>query len=138
MPYDIGLDPDTGDLPTISSLISGIDLVAQRVRIRLGLIKGDSVRDKSLGLPWVDWMSTKPVRLRDIETQTRLAVESVPGVVRTENWTATHDPQTRSVTLSGQVFSTFGEIDVDALAEAREGNLSFKANFWGPQGAILP
>lgn len=137
MQYGVLIDPTTGDLPVTSKLGSGIALVAQRIRFRLALNRGDVIRDASLGLPWVEWLSSKPVRLSEIEGLTRKAVEGVPGVTRVEGWSASHDPTTRTVSIGGQVFTTDGEIDVADFTVAGGGeNLSFMANFWGGAGPI--
>ena len=137
MDYGILLDPNTGDLPVVAVLGSGIALIAQRVRFRLALNRGDTIRNASLGLPWVDWLSAKPVRLTEIENLTRQAVEGVPGVTRVENWSASFEASTKAVTITGQVYTSDGEIDVRALTVAGVGgNLSFMANFWGGSGPI--
>lgn len=139
MAFDIGLDPATGDLPPISKMITGSDLVAQRLKVRLGVLLGEVLHDTTLGLPWLEWLTTKPIRLNDIATQTRLVAEGTPGVVRVERWEVTHDAATRTVTINGQAVTDEQEIAIRDLTIATEGgNLSFAANFFGGVGPILP
>jgi hypothetical protein len=100
---DAYLDPLTGDLSTIPRLVTGIDLVAQRIKRRLQRGTGEFFVDPSLGLPLIEWRQQKPPQVALILARLQAEIRLVPGVVSTQNFQGTHDPLQRSLTISGDV-----------------------------------
>lgn len=88
MGTDIKLDPDSLDLPPYSSQVDGLDLLQQRLRIRLSLHRGEILSDASKGLPWLSWLQTRPVPLAIIRAAVRREVAACPGVARVDDVTA--------------------------------------------------
>jgi hypothetical protein len=104
MPQQIDalLDAD-GDLPVVSGLVTGIDLVAQRIRLRLLRGQGEWFVDPSKGLPLLEWRQQKPPQVSQILVSLQQEIRLIPGVVSTSNFQGTHDPLTRRLTISGDV-----------------------------------
>lgn len=133
MATDILLDPATNDLPTISRLGTGLDLIRQRIGMRVGLHKGEVLTDASLGLPWAVWLSTKAPPTAAILAGVRRAVEGVPGVLRVENMEAAFTPATRTLTVTGNVTTSQGVLQISVGATSA-GNISFTAMVHRQQG----
>lgn len=102
MAFDLLLD-DSGDIATPARTATGLALIKQRIHRRLRTIEGDWFLDPTKGLPYLDWIATKPPPVASISAETRQAVADVPGVVRVEEWDATHDPETRTIAITGVV-----------------------------------
>lgn len=100
MPMDLGLDSD-GDLPLYGRPIMGAEQVAQRVRIRLSTHLGEDLRDASVGLPIVAWLTTKPVAVDAIVARVRREVLETGGVVSVSGWTGSLNRSTGALTVSG-------------------------------------
>lgn len=124
------------DLPARTRLVSGLDLVAQRIRMRLALHQGDVLRDVSIGFPWADWLSTKPVPLATIQAQVRRQLALIPGVSQVANVQASAAGGT--ITLSADVSTEEGSVSILAsIADPGTRTMSFTANFWGRSGSVL-
>lgn len=103
MPFDLLLD-DSGDISTPARTATGTALIRQRIRRRLRTLTGDWFLDPSVGLPYLDWIATKPPPVAQISAATREAVLAVPGVLRVDGWGAVHDADARTVRISGVVY----------------------------------
>ncbi|NOT72467.1 MAG: hypothetical protein HOP09_14695 [Hyphomicrobium sp.] len=104
MQIDAYIDPLTGDLPIRGRLTSGSELIKQRITVRLRRGTGEYLLDpNNVGLPLIEWMDTKPPPLAQIMSRLQAEMRSVPGVVATGGWTASHDPLTGRVTCNGDV-----------------------------------
>lgn len=79
MPHDMELID--GDLPSHPRLISGVELIAQRIRIRLQIHRGEWLLNRRLGLPYLRWRGEKPPRVQSIGSRVREAVRTTPGVL---------------------------------------------------------
>lgn len=91
-----------GDLTPRGRLVAGDDAVLQRVRLRLGLFVGEWVLDQTVGLPWLEWMSTKSAnRVQEVGAVLQATIETTPGVRRVLDWSGTYDPATRTATYAG-------------------------------------
>jgi len=124
------------DYPDRRRFVSGIDLVAQRVRLRLATHKGEILRDASVGLPWVEWLSTKPVPLASVRSGVRRQVALVAGVTSVTNVQASASGGTLSVSLD--VTSDEGTVSIQAsITDEGTRTMSFTANFWGRAGSVL-
>ena len=100
--FDIQLDAD-GDWPLFPIHVTGTLLVLQRVKIRLATFLGEWLLDASTGLDILRWMGEKPFDIDRAGAEVRLAIETTPGVVRTESFTATFDGPNRSALFTGRV-----------------------------------
>lgn len=109
MAIDLGLD-DSGDLPLFARTISGAELVAQRIRVRLGTHRGEDPRDSSRGLPWVDWLQQRPPQVDSIVAAVRREVLATDGVVRVLNWTGSFSRTTGVITISGEAVVSSGRV----------------------------
>jgi len=132
---DIALGPD-GDLTNPARLMVGQDLVAQRIGLRLGLHEGDVLRSTSIGLPWGDWLSTKPPPISRIRARVRREVAAVPGVVSVSSVTVEQDGATLGIEVDCSTAE--GEMTVTATVEDSTGEtMSFMANFWGRGSSVI-
>ena len=95
--YDIRLD-STGDLPDVGALLTGAELVAQRIQIRLLTWLGEWSLDKSEGIDWRTVTTTKPLDL--VGTLLRREIDTTPGVLRTAIISATFDADTQAAAIS--------------------------------------
>lgn len=99
---DVGLD-ENGDIPEVPRMITGIALVAQRIRRRLQRGTGEWFLDPSLGLPLLEWRQQKPPQVEQILVRLQQEIRLIPGVVSTSNFQGVHDPLARRLTISGDV-----------------------------------
>lgn len=108
---DLHLDPITGDLPDVSRFATGIELIEQRIRLRLHRGLGEWFLDPAgTGLPLLEWRQQKPPDVSGIVQRLQAEIRSVPGVVSTKNFTGTHDPAGRRLTISGDVVAADGQV----------------------------
>ena len=106
--YDAQLDAD-GDFPLASKIISGADLVLQRIRLRLQRGTGEWFIDPvNVGLPLIEWKGTKPAPVESIVARIQNEIRQIPDVVSTVNFTGTYEQSTRKVTITGDVIITNG------------------------------
>jgi len=127
---------DDLDLPARRRLISGIDLVAQRIRVRLSTHRGEILRDVSIGMPWVDILSTKPVPLSTVRAQARRQALAVPGVTAVTNVQASASGG--NIALSLDVTTDEGTVSIQGtITDAGTRTMSFTTNFWGRAGSVL-
>ncbi len=96
--YDIRLD-STGDLPDVGALLTGAELVAQRIRIRLLTWLGEWTLDKLAGIDWRTIIATKPFPLDLVVTLLRREIDTTPGVVRTAIVSAAFGVDTQEATI---------------------------------------
>lgn len=122
MPYDVQLE--NGDLPVRTEHISGIELVAQRVRIRLGTHRREWLFNPRVGLPFMRWRAQKPPPLGRIEARVRRTVRDTPGVREVRGVSAELDG--RTVRVTGRIIAEeFDEpIEMEAVLLDEEGNNS--------------
>lgn len=104
---DLGLDSD-GDLPLYGRSITGAELVAQRVRIRLTTHQGEDLRDATRGLPFVAWLTTKPVAVDAIVARVRREVRETEGIVSVSGWTGSLNRTTGALTVTGSAVTADG------------------------------
>jgi hypothetical protein len=124
---DLPIDPVTGDLAFVNgtlTLTSGIAAVAQGIRIRLQMIRGEWFLDLDAGVPYYErdgvlardaifaqkWNQAKALRaFRD-------AILSTPGVDELVQLDITFNPFTRGITVTWQATTAFGDTVADTLA----------------------
>jgi hypothetical protein len=122
MPIDLALDTD-GDLPLYGRPHVGAELVAQRVYIRLTTHLGEGLRDATKGLPYVVWLTTKPVAVDAIVARVRREVRETVGVVSVSDWTGSLNRTTGLLTVTGNAVTADGtHLEIVATPTAVGGN----------------
>ncbi len=114
-PIDWELDAD-GDIIVPIRYIRGLPAVAQGIRVRLLMFKGEWFLDETLGIQYYDSKegagdgllgnAFNPVRA---EAYMRKAILAVPNVVSIASVTATFDNDTRKLSMIWRVITAFGE-----------------------------
>ena len=122
---DIALN-GSGDLPDFTHMLTGIDAVVQRVRMRLSLHKGEWFADPTRGIPWKQWHALKPVPTRLVETKIRAELASMPSITAVQNVTATLDKDNRDLAIAISLLVGRGvlELGFSATTPGRDGNVS--------------
>lgn len=135
---DVKLDIN-GDLPEFTRIVGGIEIVAQRISIRLRTHYGEWRLDNTVGLPFLLWRQTKPPPLDTIAAKVRREVEGVAGVLRVDSITATFDKTSRTVTVAGKVVTDEGvlTLQVTPLGSASNGNRNPAIMLWNAAGQIV-
>lgn len=115
MPFDVQLD-DLGDIPTVTRHVDGLELVIQRVTIRLRMALGEFLLDRTKGLDYLAFTAQRPVDVQGIGDIIRNEIASTPGVDRVDAFEATSTFATVGLALqfSGRVVVTS-----DTLAQAQ-------------------
>lgn len=122
MPHDLKLTAD-GDLPESTEHVTGVDLLAQRLRIRLSFHRGEYLLDRRVGMPYARWRSQKPPRLDEIRDHVVATITDTPGVDDVREANATLD--NRRVRVTGRIISEDVDEDIDIEVVAiTEGNVS--------------
>lgn len=122
---DVRLDSN-GDLPLgyASPFVSGSDLVAQRIRVRLRTFRGEPVDAVTEGLPFPEWSSARPADLDAIGARVQAEILAVPGVSRLADFSATLDRETRSILVSFTAETTFDDEPISSSEVLRSANAS--------------
>jgi len=98
----LALDAATGDLDIESGrvrVVSGTDAVATRLRIRLGMIRGECVLDRRVGIPYMALLGRKGTAGL-LAGNLRAAARTSPGIAALDAFALTVDESRRaSVTL---------------------------------------
>lgn len=123
------------EAPARTRLVSGIDLVAQKIRLRLAIHQGEVLRDVSIGFPWVDWISTKPPPLAAIRSRVRSQLGKIAEVSAVTNVQASVSSGT--IHISADVSTPEGEVSIKAsISDPGTRSMSFAANIWGRAGSV--
>lgn len=106
----LALDSATGDLLNSGGLsfVEGVAAVAQRLRGRLGLARGEWFADTSLGVPWVQTILGQRGSERIAETILQAAITSCPGVGALESFTLALNATTRHAAVTFRVRTVDG------------------------------
>lgn len=108
---DAYIDPDSGDLPEVSRFTTGIELIQQRIRLRLLRGTGEWFLDPDgTGLPLLEWRQMKPPNIAAIVARLQAEIRDVPGVLATANFAGTHDSAARRLTITGDVVVDGGTV----------------------------
>jgi hypothetical protein len=95
---------DTGDLAVPTRLLTGIELVQQRIRRRLRRGSGEWFLDPDgTGLPLLAWRQQKPPQISAIVARLQDEIRAVPGVIATQGFEGTHDVSAHQLTVTGTV-----------------------------------
>ena len=99
--YDVKLDPLTGDLPLFTEFITGNEVIRQRLENRFATHLEGWFLDQTVGIPYIDWIGTKPVPIGEISAKFRTEIESTPGVVRVDDFEVNFEPAPQRTTITG-------------------------------------
>ena len=118
---DIRCD-SVGDLPDVGAHLTGAELVAQRIGIRLRTWLGEWTLDKSKGMDWRAWQQSKPFPLQLVATMARREIDTTPGVLRSSLRTATFDADAGDAALAYDVVCDDGTALAVSLSPSVVGN----------------
>ena len=108
MMADVGLV--NGDLPVYPEQIENLDLAMQRLETALQTYLGEWVLDTSVGMPFIEWLTTRRPDHVAIGAVILIEIRAVPGVLRVDNWTTSYTQSTSTFTASGDVVVEDGEV----------------------------
>lgn len=95
--------------------VSGAQEIAQNVKVNLGLVRGESWLDTTLGVPYFEEVLRKGVSPAALQGVFRDAILGSDGIVGITSLVLTFDPETRVLTVD---YSATGSLD--ELAEDLE------------------
>lgn len=107
----LALDPQTGEIRLSGGrpvLVSGADAVAQRLRVRLKLWRGEWLLDANVGFPWRSILGEKGTE-RLLEVMLRRAITECPGVRSLDRFALSVNANTRVATCAFTVTTITGE-----------------------------
>lgn len=110
----LALDDD-GDLDLSSgtvTLVSGVDAVAQRIRGRLRLWRGEWFADLTVGVPCLTFLGQKNAAGR-AESVLRQAIANCPGVASLLSFSLAFDAAARHATVVFRARTTDGQVVED-------------------------
>jgi hypothetical protein len=127
-----------GDLPLFSRHASGLEIVAQRIRVRLGTHRGDWPLDTSAGIPWTSYLGQTPVDLSGLAALVALEIRAVPGVTQVTDLEWAQNGDAASITCTA-LTSVGASLPVVVTPPGRAGNLSIVVGgVLGHAETILP
>lgn len=117
-PIDLLLD-DEGDLVLTSDLefSTGLQAVAQGIRIRIQTFKGEWFLDLDHGVPYYQDLLGQKFNEIKARAAFRTAIITAPGVTELTTLGVTFDRQTRALEVSWEVRSIFGTITEELTLE---------------------
>lgn len=139
MSYDLKLDERTHDIMLPTRLLSGRELIRQRIRIRFETGTGEWFKDPlGTGLPFIGWLEQKPLPLVEIANSFALEAEEVDGVVATQDFDASVGSD-RIVRITGEIYydPDFGageEPDLVVIETATPGVTAYPFTIWFDMG----
>ncbi len=136
MSVDVLLDLVTGDLPTFNRFGDGIDVVRQRLQIRLGTFLGEWILDQSKGLPFLVWFQQKPPLTEAIGAFIRREIETTPGVLQITEFTS--DFNGSRLLFTGEILFDGGESEaINVTVDPTDPENSIAMISFMTQGGIL-
>ena len=79
---------DGGSLRLPAVILTGVDLVAQTIRVRIYTLPGEILSDATVGLPWRAWLSDRRTSADVVAARLRALLEQVPGVTSIDSVSA--------------------------------------------------
>ena len=105
---DYDLDLTNGDV----TMITGPEAIAQDIQMGLRTWLGESIYDRSAGVPYLQVIFKRGTPIGTIEQILKEYIESRRGVIQVTEITVTLlDPMTRQLKLSGSCTSIDGDVD---------------------------
>ena len=125
-PIDFLLDPATGDLDISGGRLhfsTGLQAVAQGVRIRVRMIRGEWFLDQSLGVPYLrgsqvakaEALLGEKFDAQKASAAFRDVIAAAPNVTQVLLSNVVYDGRTRKMSLSWAVSCAFGDTSVETL-----------------------
>jgi hypothetical protein len=108
--YDVLLDPDTGDLPEFTRHVRGLEMIAQRVRIRLATFLTEWFLDETQGIDWIGWTEEKPFRKDQLAAALTAEILQTQGVTSVSDVEASYSGTAQSFGYSCNVRTAQGEL----------------------------
>ncbi len=93
---DIYIDPDTGDVVWIE----GAEAIAQHIRCRLRMFKGEWFHNTDEGVPWFDEILEKGISDGRIAGILRQVIEGTPGVLEVTSLVLVRNREERSLAVT--------------------------------------
>jgi hypothetical protein len=121
---DALLGPD-GDLPQFTSLVTGLDALAQRVSMRLQLHLGEWFANPSTGLPWSQWSHIKPLPSTLVALRVRAVLETVPGITAVRDIRVAQIDRSMTIDVDLLHGRDVVELGYSVDSPGRHGNTSF-------------
>jgi hypothetical protein len=115
MSYNLRLDENTHDLVMGrqgAERVAGVDLTKQLVKCRLLTVLGEWAPVPTLGLPWFDEIMIKGQRLSVIEGLLRDCILQTDHVLDLLSFNMTLDKATRTLSVSFEAVSDWGQFDI--------------------------
>lgn len=109
--YDVLLDA-TGDIPEFTRHVRGLEIIGQRVRLRLATFLGEWFLDESKGLDYLTWMATKPFPEDQVGALIVAEINATPGVVKVSEYSTTYDPAAQTFGLTAYALTEAGLLEV--------------------------
>ena len=108
-PIDWELDNE-GDLVVPLRYVTGLDAVAQGIRVRVRLIKGEWFRDPDLGVDWYGKILGQKYDASRVQSEIRRAISATPGVSEILSISTGFSSENRTLSVSWRV-----RVDLDGL-----------------------
>ena len=119
-PVDFALDAD-GDLDIVVAtglrFVSGLEGVEQLCRIAVQTFKGEWFADLDLGVDWFGLILGKPFNENTIRSELRRVLLTVPNVTDVLAVVPTFNRATRTLDISWQTRTVWGDSVVDSLTQ---------------------
>ena len=112
---DLRLDTTTHDLKIENfdlSVLSGTDVIAQRLKIRLEFFRGEWFLDTTVGVPFYTDILVKNPDIPHIETILKAEILDTPGVVELLAFETSYNAQTRKLDVSFTVDTDYGTVTI--------------------------
>lgn len=98
--------------------VTGAEAIGQDITMQLRTFLGESVYDRSKGVPYITVIFQRGQQIATIEQVLKQIILQVPGVLTVENFSINSvDYQNRVLDLTGQATSINGEIDFSGSFE---------------------
>lgn len=106
-----------------TSLARGLDACVIGARTRIQLIQGEWFLNRNVGVPWLENDLVSPTRAilgqrfveAKVRSEIRKAILRTPGIVAVTRLDVSFDKATRTVAISWQARTAFGETDLETL-----------------------
>lgn len=115
---------DGGSLRLPAVILTGVDLVAQTIRVRLYTLPGEILSDATVGLPWRAWLSDRRTSADVVAARLRALLEQVPGVTSID-----------SVSASRSSLGIVASARVTVQADGETADLEITSDPWLTAGA---
>lgn len=108
---DIALDPVTHDITFVDGELTtatGLDAIAQHVKVRLLFFRGEWELNLDEGVPYWDEILVVGPDLRAIEATLRQVVLGTPGITSITSFALDHDRSARTLAVTFEALTTDG------------------------------